>query len=67
MTTNGKCKNDHPPPPPQHRLLKRYSAYRQNPIFLKDQNMKKYQNYINVWGEILPTPRGTTTAVATSK
>ena len=29
--------------------------------------MKKYQHYINVRGEVLPTPRGTTTAVATYK
>ena len=30
--------------------------------FPKGQNMKKYQQYIDV-----PTPKGTTTAVATSK
>ena len=31
--------------------------------------MKRYQHYIDVRGEVLhvPTPRGTTTAVATSK
>ena len=23
--------------------------------FLKDQNRKKYQHYIDVWGEVLPT------------
>ena len=28
--------------------------------------MKKYQHYIDVRGEVLPTPGGTTTAVATS-
>ena len=28
--------------------------------------MKKHQYYIDVWGEVLPTPRGTMTAVATS-
>ena len=27
----------------------------QNPIFLKDQNMKKYQHYIDVREEDLPT------------
>ena len=29
--------------------------------------MKKYQHYIDVRGEVLPTPRGTTAAVAPSK
>ena len=29
--------------------------------------MNIYQNYIDVQGEVLPTPRGTTTADATSK
>ena len=29
--------------------------------------MKKYQNFIDVRGEVLQTPHGTTTAVATSK
>ena len=29
--------------------------------------MKKYQHYIDVRGEVLPTPRGTMTALATSK
>ena len=29
--------------------------------------MKKYQHYIDVRGEVLPTPRGITTAVVTSK
>ena len=29
--------------------------------------MKIYQQYIDVRGEVLPTPRGTTTAVADSK
>ena len=28
---------------------------------------EKYQHYIDVRGEVLPTPRGTTTAVATFK
>ena len=36
----------------------------QNPIFLKDQNMKNYQHFIYVRGDVLPTPRGTMTAVA---
>ena len=27
--------------------------------------MKKHQHYINVWGEVLPTPHGSTTAVVT--
>ena len=40
---------------PQHRL-KRYSAFRQNPILLKAQNMKKYQHYIDARGEVLTTP-----------
>ena len=31
-----------------------------------NQNMKIYQHYIDVWGEVLPTPRGKTTADATS-
>ena len=39
-------------------LLKQYFAFRQNPIFLKDQNMKKYQHYIDLRGEVLPTPCG---------
>ena len=51
MRTNGWCNNFHAP---KHRL-KRYSAFGQNPIFLKDQNMKKYQHYIDVRGEVLPT------------
>ena len=29
---------------PNYRF-KRYAAFRQNPIFLKDQNMKQYQPY----------------------
>ena len=33
---------------------KRYSAFRQNPIFPNDQNMKKYQYYNDARGEILP-------------
>ena len=36
MPTNEKCTNSHAP---QHQL-KWHSAFRQNPIFLKDQNMK---------------------------
>ena len=31
-----------------------------------DQNIKKYQHYINVRGEVLPTTRGTKTAVVIS-
>ena len=46
-------------------MPKRYFAFRQNPMFLKDQNMKKYQHYIDVGGEVLPTSRSTATAVAT--
>ena len=62
MRTNGKCNNSYTP---YHRH-KWYSAFCQNPIFLKDQNWNKYQYYIDVWGEVLPTPRGTwTAAVAT--
>ena len=26
--------------------------------------MRKYQHYIDVWGEVLPTPRITTTVVS---
>ena len=37
MRTNGKCNNSHDP----YYWLKPYSAFRQNSIFLKDQNMKK--------------------------
>ena len=58
MRINAKCNNSHAP--------KWYSAFCQNPIFLKDQNMKKYQHYIDVWG-VLPIPHGTTTALVTSK
>ena len=53
MRNNGKCNNSHAL---KHRL-KQYSAFRQNPIFLKDQNMKKYQHYIYIRGEVLPTPQ----------
>ena len=49
------------------KMFARYSAFRQNTIFLKDQNMKKYQHYIDARGEVLPTPTEKTTAVATSK
>ena len=51
---------------PQHQL-NQYSAFRQNPIFPKDPNMKKYQHYIDVRGDVLSTLRGTTTAFAISK
>ena len=51
MRTNGKCNYTHTP---LHRL-KRYSAFCQNPIFSKDQNMKKYQHYIDARGEVLLT------------
>ena len=35
----------------------RYSAaFRQNPSFPEDKNMKKYQHYIDARGEVLPTP-----------
>ena len=33
MRTNGKCNNS-------HALAKRYSAFRQNPVFMKEENMK---------------------------
>ena len=39
-----------------YQRLKRFSAFCQNAIFLKDQNMKKYQHYIDSRGEVLPTP-----------
>ena len=58
MRINGKCNNSQDP---SHRL-KGYSAFRQNPVFPKDQNMKNCQHYIDVRGEVLPTPRGTRTA-----
>ena len=35
---------------------KQYSAFCQNQAFLKDQNMKKYQHYLDAGGEVLPTP-----------
>ena len=57
MRTNGKCNDSHL----HQHWLKRISA------FLKNQEMKKYQHNIDVWGEVLPTPRSTMTAVATSK
>ena len=38
--------------PPKHQL-KRYSAFCQNPILVKDQDMKKYQHSINVRGVVL--------------
>ena len=46
MRNNGKCINSHAP---KHGL-KRYSAFRQNPIFLKDQNVKKNSNTISMDG-----------------
>ena len=47
--------------------LKAVFALCMNQILLKDQNMKKYQHLIDVRGEVLPTPRGTSTAVTTFK
>ena len=45
MRTNVKCNDSHAPPPhPPHRL-KRYSAFCQIQIFLKDQNMKNYHTF----------------------
>ena len=38
-----------------------------NPIVPKDQNMKIHQHYIYMRRAFIPFPRGTTTAVATSK
>ena len=52
--------------PPSTHQVKRYSAFRTNPMFPKDQNMKK-KHYIDAWGEVLPSQHGTTTAVVTSK
>ena len=44
------------------------TAPTQSTTFIKDQNMeKKYQHYIDVHGEVLPTPCSTTTAATTSK
>ena len=63
MGTNEKCNNSHAP---YHRLML-YSVLPQNSIFLKDQNTKKYEHYIDVRGEILLTQRGTATAGVTSK
>ena len=59
----------------QEHLLKRYFAFCQNPKLLKDQSLKKYQHYIDVREDKLPTPRGvgslsshtSISAVATSK
>ena len=48
MRNNGKCNNCHAA---MHRL-KQYSVFHQNPIFPKDHNMKKYQHYIDVRGEV---------------
>ena len=45
----------------------RYSTFHQSTSLLRDQNMEKYQHYINVQGEVLPTPHGTATAAKTSK
>ena len=47
VRSNGKCNNSHPPPPPPQLCLKRYSAFRENPMLPKDQNLKKYQQYID--------------------
>ena len=52
MRTNGKRINSRAP---KHQL-KRYSAFHDNSIFLKDPNIKKYQHYIDARGEALPTP-----------
>ena len=49
MRTNGESERILTP------QLKRYSAFRQNLIFPKDQNIKKYQHYIDARGEVLPT------------
>ena len=35
--------------------LKLYSAFHQRPILLKEPNMKRYQHFIDVQGEVLPT------------
>ena len=45
---------------------KGYSTFHQITIFLKDQNMKKYQHYIDVQEEVLPTTRSITTDATTS-
>ena len=43
-------------------------TFHQSTIFLTDQSIeKKYQHFINVQGEVLQTPHGTTTATTTSK
>ena len=52
--------------PDQTHYFKWYSAFRKNPMFQKDQNIKN-QHYIDVWGEVIPTLCGTKTAVVTSK
>ena len=46
MRTNRKCNNSHG----LKHQLQWYFAFRQNPLFLKDQNMKKYQHYIDTLG-----------------
>ena len=52
---------------PQSTGLSRDQDFRQTPIFLKDQNMKKkYQHYIDAQWIVLPTQTETTTVVATS-
>ena len=45
MRTNVKCINSYA----HKHQLKRYSVFRQNPIFPKDQNMKKYQHFIDAY------------------
>ena len=42
-------------------------SYPSEPYVPEGPEYEKYQHYLDVLGEILPTPRGTMTAVATSK
>ena len=49
MRSDGKCSNVHAP---SHRL-KLYSTFRQNPIFLKNQDMKKLSTLYRCTGRSL--------------
>ena len=60
MRTNRKCNNLTPPAPAQAVF-----HFPSKPYFPHKSEYEKYQHYIEVRGEVLPTPCGTTTAVVT--
>ena len=62
MRTNGKCNNSHYP-----STSLEVFCFPSEPNIPEGPEYAKYQHYINVQGEVLPTQCGTTTAVATSK